>query len=480
MSSEFFYKNRKKTLLGLLLLFLRSKTGIFAVLFVALLAASLLVKTSVLMNIPGFRTVLVAMGISEKAQAQLSKESVFSIAMNKSRGQDGFLTAALFKRTQEQLPSSRTSIDLVTGGRDEAAQNPSISVSNKSIKGILTPDEQRRGDGAQGVPIGDTSAGRVTAGEERAAEDNGMQSIEYAFSQNPSPNVSIFGAGGSAGGGRFVNGGGRNGRNGSSGGSSGVIGNSGRLGSFSWKDMMVGKKAVNHSLRGLGKTSIRRLSEAFAAAVVASSRKYAYEMTTSYSGTVYDGSQLVPVQIDFAGVGEGALLNPDQKYVTQVFSTSEEAAKSAERCQNSLDGHMTNASEMGKKFDAQLAKFRKNPDDPDSAMKKPPKCCKAGRWNEDVAKLVESCNAYMAEENNLSTGCGNIASQSHCSDYAQMRVKPCGWLKCYLSVIIGVLLVIAGVLLLVFGVGAILLTMAISLLISGLAELLIGLGIIKV
>ena len=88
-------------------------------------------------------------------------------------------------------------------------------------------------------------------------------------------------------------------------------------------------------------------------------------------------------------------------------------------------------SEDGKKID-ETAK----------TLGKPPKCCSSGvgAWNSKIRSIIGYCNDFNVHEAQQAAACQITSKPMNCSSYNKMIIKPCKKWKCWLAIILMILL----------------------------------------
>lgn len=238
----------------------------------------------------------------------------------------------------------------------------------------------------------------------------------------------------------------------------------GRVSGFTWKN--VGFKTQNSKMnQKLGtKKPMFQLAETFAMTASAyKSKSSAFEYQASYTGSTYDGND---VNLDVIQTDASAPVVPDTSFTGDLIKGAQEMQDLAKVCSDAQGTHGAKMSEDGKLMD-----------DTSKTLGKPPKCCSHGAvdsWNGKIDKIISYCNDFNINEAQLSAKCQNKSSQMDCNSYSGMKIKKCSKLKCWLSIILAIIMIVAGLLLLGTGIGLALLAGGIGLLVSQLIPGIFG------
>ncbi|MEW5950578.1 MAG: DUF308 domain-containing protein [Elusimicrobiota bacterium] len=238
----------------------------------------------------------------------------------------------------------------------------------------------------------------------------------------------------------------------------------GRLSGFSWKNVGYRAKGSSMDVRiNSNRRALFQASEAFTMTSAAYKQNPSYETQASYVGSTYDGNE---VNADVVTT-DGAPSLPDSGFTGSLMTSAGAWSDMAEKCAKA------NETESAK-----ISQYQKEQTDLAPKLKDRPKCCKhsaVDNYNNNVVeKMRELCKKINTASANLGAACQNSNPQQYdCGKtYDDMRVSKCSKWKCWLGVILGVLLIIIGALLTIFtaGIGA---AIGVGLIVAG-AGLLIG------
>ncbi|MFA5161376.1 MAG: hypothetical protein WC421_03935 [Elusimicrobiales bacterium] len=350
------------------------------------------------------------------------------------------------------LADAISSVDLVTGGATaiEVGMLPP-----GTIRGAVTPQERKSGNGADGVSVADMLSGQrgggmiagmsnrpylgryPGTGKDSVSVLAGMDMVEGAFSSKASklpgePSASYSDV------------------------------KTGKISSFAWDKVSVAMHMGSQYALYKTKEAVRQLSSAFSMASVAFGN-IAYETKASFSGAPYDGNT---VNSGLLSVSYQQMLpSVSNRAVTTMISGARQLEDAEFKCISAQTAYGKAWSSDGLLME-RIA----------TTMGSPPRCCDHGaveRWNQRVYALVLLCIKLNTNGRLMASACQSYNQQVDCNQYARMHIDPCSVILCLLSVILGVALVVASVA--VMGLGAALLGGALAaggalLLSSGLVD----------
>lgn len=446
MGSDFFERNKRKSLLAVLLLFLKGP-GKF---FVALLVAGA-VSLPFVVSGERFSAILRSVGlgamVSDSVPGSDNKDML--AAASSSAGQADSAKASFWAKylraANAPLPpaGSPSSMGMLRGGSDAgpAVVNDQPGEKPKGpgeVKGVVNADEKRRGEDAADVNLGNmfTNVASGNAGfgdlmgENLGDRHNGASNAPFV---NKSVMSSKAGAADNTEG--MYNNAVSKGAERVPAPSSPKRMNSklGRVSAFSWKNL--GRNtARSHAIAGMhNRTPMFQLSEAFTMGGLAYSAGTP-EYEAAYDGATYDGNE---VNADFLLSGEAPVV-PDASFADDLKSNVSAINQQAIECSQAGG---SNGAAMG--HDGEAMKAIQDTLD----YKNPPGCCHMNRvrkWNrkirggmpltaslkaagvtaEDAAKgLVGLCNDANANAKVLSQKCQVDYSPMSCNDYADMAIS---------------------------------------------------------
>lgn len=213
----------------------------------------------------------------------------------------------------------------------------------------------------------------------------------------------------------------------------------GRVSGFSWKNVGYGR-GKSDAINKLGsKKPMFQLAETFSmAGSAANSKDSAYEYQAAYVGSTYDGNETGADVIETSF--DSPTVPPDSSFTGDLLINTQDLQNQAKACSDAQGTHGAAMSEDGKKMD-----------DISKTLGKPPKCCSGGvgAWNSKVNQIQAACQDYNAHEVQLAAACQNKSSPMDCSYSSKMHINPCSKWKCWLAIILMVILAF-----LTFGWGA--------------------------
>lgn len=207
----------------------------------------------------------------------------------------------------------------------------------------------------------------------------------------------------------------------------------GRVSGFSWKNVGYNKKNAKMDVKQGNKRPMFQLAETFALTATAhKSKTSAPEYQASYTGATYDGND---VNLDVIETDAGATTVPDTALTGDLIAGAAGMQDEAKKCSDAQGSHGAKMSEDGKMMD-----------DITKSLGKPPKCCSSavGKWNAKIDKIISYCKDFNVHEAQLAAACQNKSSPMNCSSYNKMKIKKCSKLKCFLSIILAIIMIVVG------------------------------------
>jgi hypothetical protein len=471
-----FDKKKRRSLLGLLLLLLRSKRNIFVALMVMALLASvtLAMPFSALMHIPGLASVLSFLGVDVDAMMGARSASskywnLMSMLFNRpSQGQ----MVANAKYGKDGAGDARgSSLDFVTGGQNLLALH---DAANKNGKGGGNPGDVNDAagadgsgsgaDGNQGVPGQDLLEGSLNwqggAGGDVGSINGGGLSGGSGMNAAPYVGGSMNNSGGSASSTdihSYASNAASNAVNDripDTGGNSKNYSNprAGQYSSFAWKHTASEGAGKTYALSG-GKGAMSDLSETFTTTAMAYETGISNESRSSFAGATYDGNS-VSANVLTTSISDGGGTDmPNTVNTTTMLEGATQIQTAATNCANAQ-------STLG----VQIQNDEKTMQSDASAISgTPPSCCSGsvGSWDSNVNAAQSMCEKLNSENQQMASVCQStqMTSTVDCSQYHSLYVDPCSKWKCWFTWILAALLIVAGVLLIAFG-GSLLLVAA--------------------
>lgn len=464
MGSKFIERHRRKSLLASLLLLFRGKAR-YVVLLVMVLGASApfvvsqdmlyrlvqFAPVSYILRATGLSSVITSLDSSysndilkaaiERAMRESDQDSVWNSFL---RGMSGTMTGA----------GSGSSLAMLRGGEDlyRAGKPGKDGKRPGEVAGAVSDADKARGAGADAVNFEDYLADAAGAG----GLDDGSG---FGYMNGAGGSGSYGGAlgGGSPFMNRTILGGGR----GVAGAADGMYGDAmnqaankvpvagnpkpvsgkrmGRVSGFSWRNAGYrgqGSGAAGSRINKQG--AMFRLAETFTMTGAAYKNSTAStEYQASHVGATYDGNAvgLEEIQTD---VTPPAV--PDNSWTSDLLQGANELTEQAEHCSNVAGEQTTHISENSDKIDEITA-----------GMGKPPKCCKGSavnRWNGKIEQIKALCMDNNARNSLISAACQSEDKPVDCNNYNKMKIKKCSKFKCWIGIILAILLIAVGAFLL--------------------------------
>ncbi|HAN04892.1 MAG TPA: hypothetical protein DCW72_04590 [Elusimicrobia bacterium] len=339
-----------------------------------------------------------------------------------------------------------SSIAMIRGGGDDIFGTPELKdgggrAKPGQVKGVVNEEERARGEGGDAVDLEGLLAGAGGPGA-----DGGLYGD--TMGQNLAGN---FGNGSASGSGPYMNRTMLRGPGGAGGSASGMYARAvgqaaskvpvpgspqkvnsktmGRVSGFAWKNVGYKTKSARMDTKLGSKKPMFQLAETFGMTATAfKSKDAAYEYQASYTGSTYDGND---VSADALQTDTAAPIVPDTSFTGNLISGAGALQEDAKRCTDAQGTHGAAMSEDGKKID-DIAK----------TLGKPPKCCSGGvgAWNAKINNIVTLCNDFNVHEAQQAAACQITSKPMNCNSYSKMRIKPCSKWKCWLAIILMILL----------------------------------------
>ena len=171
----------------------------------------------------------------------------------------------------------------------------------------------------------------------------------------------------------------------------------------------------------------------------------------------YDGNDVNADIIDTDGGGVPTV--PDTSFFGDLLAGAEEAQQLAEDC-----------GESQAQEGAEMSRLSKEIETIGDSLGSPPKCCsgRVSSWNRKIRKMTTLCQEFNANATILSQRCQASDQQMDCSNYSSMKIKKCSKWKCWLTIILSVIMIVVGAILCITGVGA---AIGAALIVGGVAML---------
>lgn len=470
MGSKFVERHRRKSLLAALLLLFRGRAKYVVLLLMVLGASAPFVVSqdmlyrlvqfapvSYILRATGLGSVITSLNTSysndilkaaiERAMYESDQDSAWN---NLLRGMSGAMAGA--------GAGAGSSLGMLRGGEDlyRAAADGRDGKGGKGrpgeVAGAVSDADKARGDGADAVDFEDYLAGAAGAGGAGDGSGFGFMggrggsgSFGGSLGQNsPFMNRAILGRGPGVGGAADGMYGGAMNQAASkvpvAGNPKPVSGQRmGRVSGFSWRNSGYrGPGAGSAGSRINKQGAMFRLAETFTMTGAAYKNPTASsEYQASHVGSTYDGNAvgLQEIQTDTTPPAI-----PDNSWTSDLLQGAGELMEQAQHCSRVASQETTHISENSDKIDEIT-----------SNMGKPPKCCNGGavdRWNGKVEQIKALCKDNNSRNSRISAACQSEDKPVNCDNYNKMKIKKCSKLKCWIGIILAILLIGIGIFLL--------------------------------
>ncbi len=205
----------------------------------------------------------------------------------------------------------------------------------------------------------------------------------------------------------------------------------GRVSGFSWKNVGYKTKSATMDTRINSKRSMFQLATTFSMTGSAfKSKDAALEYQNSYVGSTYDGND-VNVDVIQTG-GDSAPVVPDTSFAGDLINAAGDLQQIAKEC-----------SEAQGTYGAKMSDDAKKMADIHKGMGSPPKCCNHGgidRWNSNVDLAVSYCVDYNVNQALLAGKCQTSVDPMDCGSISSNHLSKCGWLHCFLMMLLAFLI----------------------------------------
>lgn len=480
MGNKFIEKHRRKSILATLLFIFRGRTKFIAILLmVTILSVPFVISGEMLGRIIELRPVaafLRSVGMASVVSALNPKYSndLLKAALDKAAedSQNNSFWNKFLKNINSTLPpgGGQSTIALIRGGGDiyglpEIKDPKGGKTGPGNVKGVVNEEERARGETGDDVNLeslmargGEGGLYGDVMGENLADRFGGSGNAPYAGS-------SLMGGGPSVGGrssGMYNKVYSQSGAKVPLPGKPAKVNTKkmGRVSGFTWKNVGFGKKNTKMDVKLGNQRPMFQLAQTFALTATAyNSKKSAAEYQAAYTGATYDGND---VNLDVIETDAAGTKVPDTAMTGDLIDGAAGMQDNAKVCSDAQGTHGAKMSEDGKMMD-----------DTSKTLGKPPKCCgNVGAWNAKIDKIISYCMDFNVNEAQLAAKCQNKSSPMDCGSYNKMKIKKCSKLKCFLSIIIAILMIIIG--LLVPGFGMMMVAAGVGLLVSQLIPGIFG------
>jgi hypothetical protein len=466
MGSKFIERHRRKSLLASLLLLFRGKAR-YVVLLVMVLGASapFVVSQDMLYRLVTFAPVSYVLRAAGLHSVIASLNPAYSNDILQAA-----INRAMFESDQDSVWNSFlrgvsstmtggadvSSLAMLRGGADlyRAAEGGKAGKGKPGeVKGAVSDEEKARGGGADAVDFEDYLAGAGAPGDGSG----------FGYMNRGDGSGSYGGALGA--GSPFMNRTMLSGGRGAAGPADGMYGgamshaasrvpvagnpkpitgkNMGRVSGFSWRNAGYRGQGQSLNARINRQGAMFRLAETFTMTGAAYRNSTASsEYQASYVGSTYDGNAVGGEQIQTDVTPPPV---PDNSWTSDLMQGANELTDMAKECSRVAGEQSPVISQNTKKID-EISK----------TLGSPPKCCKHGavdRWNGKVEQIKALCVDNNSRQAVIAAACQNVHEAVNCNDYNSMKISKCSKLKCWLGIILAILMMILGAVLLFTGVG---------------------------
>jgi len=444
MKNNFFERHKKKSALGLLLLFLKGRGKYFLILLLALFASAPLVVTSdsfkAFTNHPAVAAALKAIGL---AAPEFNDKDMIAEAAHNSAGKKSSYWQKYFRKINAPLPSGKfSSMKYLNGDIKDLgpAQINDRSKNKYGIKGVANEaNEQEKGtQSGGGVDLSQLMASaRGSNGEEAAGEagmnDSAYRAMELGNNSSFAPFVgrkTIMSKGGASDKRSALEAKTKSDAANSipHAGTPKMAARGGRVSGFSWSRMTRGKRsnafgAGNRS----GKSPMTQMQEAYAYGMLAKEDDVTGEIRDVLAGAAFDGNDTTNTSM----LDTGEPVEVPQGSFAGYVSGAQGALNKATACMEAMTQADADTQDL-------MEENKKLTDSMD--FENPPQCNLVdwpsywNDWNRKVDKMKANCKSMQKAYDTANTEkCGgefNVVD-SQCNDYEQMKRTGCWWLKAF-------------------------------------------------
>lgn len=464
MGSKFIERHRRKSLLASLLLLFKGKAR-YVVLLVMVLGASapFVVSQDMLYRLVTFAPISYVLRATGLHSVIASLNPAYSNDILQAA-----IDRAMFESDQDSVWNSFlrgvsstmtgganvSSLAMLRGGADlyRAEGKPGKGKPGE-VKGAVSDEEKARGGGADAVNFEDYLADAAGAGGPGDSGfgymNNGGGSYGGALgSGSPFMNRTMLSGGrGAAGPDDGMYGGAMSqaaSRVPVTGNPKPVTGKRmGRVSGFSWRNAGYRGKGESLGSRINRQGAMFRLAETFTMTGAAYRNSTASsEYQASYVGSTYDGNAVGGEQVQTDVTPPPV---PDNSWTSDLMQGADELTDMAKEC-----------SKVAGEQSPVISQNTKRIDEISKTLGSPPKCCKHGavdRWNGKVEQIKALCVDNNSRQAIIASACQNVHDPVNCNDYNSMKISKCSKLKCWLGIILSILMMILGAVLLFTGVG---------------------------
>ncbi|MCM2266231.1 MAG: hypothetical protein NDI60_00495 [Elusimicrobiales bacterium] len=457
MGNKFIEKHRRKSLLASLLFIFRGRGKFVAILLmVTILSVPFVISGETLGRIIELRPVaafLRSIGMSSVVSSLNPKYSndLLKAALDKAAedsANNSFWNKFL-KSINATLPpaGSGSSMAMIRGGGDifglpEIKDPKGAKAGPGQVKGVVNEEERARGETGDEVNLESLLAG----GPGGAGADGGLygdlmgENLAGRFggsSNSPYMGSSMMGGGPSVGGrtsGMYNKVYSQAGSKVPLPGKPAKVNTKtmGRVSGFTWKNVGYKNKNAKMDVKIGNQRPMFQLAQTFAMTATAfKSKSSATEYQAAYTGATYDGND---VNLDVMETDAAGTVVPDTAMTGDLIDGAVGMQDAAKLCSDAQGTNGAKMSEDGKMID-----------DISKTLGKPPKCCgNVDSWNGKIDRIISYCHDFNINEAQLAAACQNKSNPMDCGGYNSMKIKKCSKLKCFLSIIIAILMIMIG------------------------------------
>ena len=486
MGNKFIEKHRRKSVLATLLSIFRGRTKFVAILLmVTILSVPFVISGEMLGRIIELRPVaafLRSVGMASVVSALNPKYSndLLKAALDKAAedSENNSFWNKFLKNINSTLPpgGGQSTIALIRGGGDiyglpEIKDPKGGKTGPGKVKGVVNEEERARGETGDEVNLESLLArGAGADGEGGLYGDVMGENLAGRFggsSNAPYMGNSLMGGGPSVAGrssGMYNKVYSQSGAKVPLPGKPSKVNTKkmGRVSGFTWKNVGYGKKNTKMDVKLSNQRPMFQLAQTFALTATAyNSKKSGAEYQAAYTGATYDGND---VNLDVMETDAAGIKAPDTAMTGDLIAGAAGMQDAAKVCSDAQGTHGAKMSEDGKMMD-----------DTTKTLGKPPKCCgNVGAWNAKIDKIISYCQDFNVNEAQLAAKCQNKSNPMDCGSYSKMKIKPCSKLKCFLSIILAILMIVVGLMTGQFWLAAIGVGMLVSTIFPGLMGSILG------
>jgi|GEM_PF-1502914 len=448
---NFFERNKKKSLLALLLLFIRGR-GKYAVILLVLCFASFTTvalsvdKAAFMANHPSLASILQVFGWGSSLKDKASSQDMFSADFR--NGKSFAFWSNFFKKINAPLPPASQSLAMAylngsTEGLGGSIPKEEVQkVGPSEVDGVAQKDRSSYDEGVDLSSLfNDIKEGGTENSQGTWARFGDTLANLYGPNGDPYANKDVLLNDVST-----SNGGNINDLLDSASAKIPAVDpqekkQSGRASGFAWKKMGSSSKNFGANASG-NKKAIGQLGETVALSNVAAYKTDNMEQAVTYSGVVFDNTDSAGATLT-SGFDTGVALTStgeSDSYVESSIQSAGEMQESMEACQNATNS------------DGQIITDDTNEiNEIGTNMGNPPKCCSKSavkRWNKKCDRMYELCTEINEKQAHMESVCQTYSAATQdttasanndCSTYQSIKIKTCSKWKCFFAILLVIL-----------------------------------------